>query len=645
MEVKPTNLWMMMVHLAFLLICLTGCAGSGGDGGSPPQITGVAAAGLPLAGTVTIKDSSTPTKQLSSTIAEDGSFSFDVTGLAPPFLLQATGSAAGVNYTLHSLSSNPGTCNINPLTDLAVTMANGGQTPADLFANPSLSTMRNLASTLPTSLTSLQTTLTPLFESVGASPHNIINDKYTADRQGLDMLFDIASINVSNGSVSIIDKQGGEEILPSTPITSGLLTGSPDSGKLGLRTITGNVKTLSGAGIPGVVVTAYPFLGCGGPIAIPIQPPPSSKSTDKNVQSPSLQILPHVKTDSAGNYTLYVQRGRYWIVSSLAGYGLTQDFIEVVIDTTNVTGKDFTADYGGKGMFAYPSAITIDKNDTIYVADVLNSNIQKFSSDGTYLGQWGKYGTNGGQFTYTTLLGTDTSGNIYAGSNYYDNDISIQKFSNDGRLIAQWGRRGTGDGEFSYLSAFTIDKNNILYALDNIIDNPRLQKFNSNGEYLSQWSMPDNGSLLYNFYTALAVGDSGSLYMANNRNKTIQKFNSNGQYLSQWGTPGTGDGQFSTPSAIAVDRDDNVYVVDRHNNRIQKFSSSGEFIMGWGSYGSDNGQFKYPSAAAIDKNGNIYVVDDYNYRIQKFSSNGEYLGQWGMYGTLNPSPPSFACPT
>ena len=70
------------------VIVLSGCSGSGGDSvpfaAMAQNVTGVAAAGSPLNGTVYLKDSANPAKEVSSPIAADGSFSINVYGLAKP---------------------------------------------------------------------------------------------------------------------------------------------------------------------------------------------------------------------------------------------------------------------------------------------------------------------------------------------------------------------------------------------------------------------------------------------------------------------------------------------------------------------------------------------------------------------------------
>ncbi len=55
--------------------------------------------------------------------------------------------------------------------------------------------------------------------------------------------------------------------------------------------------------------------------------------------------------------------------------------------------------YGeGNGQLNSPQGIAIDRDGNIYVADMRNSRIVKFSSAGEFLLSWGSNGSAAGQF-------------------------------------------------------------------------------------------------------------------------------------------------------------------------------------------------------------------------------------------------------
>ena len=71
-------------------------------------------------------------------------------------------------------------------------------------------------------------------------------------------------------------------------------------------------------------------------------------------------------------------------------------------------------------------------------ADESNHNIQKFTSDGTFIKRWGSYGTGDGQFSGPngpTGITVDHEGSVYACDPH---NGRIQKFTSDGRFVLKW---------------------------------------------------------------------------------------------------------------------------------------------------------------------------------------------------------------
>jgi DNA-binding beta-propeller fold protein YncE len=158
----------------------------------------------------------------------------------------------------------------------------------------------------------------------------------------------------------------------------------------------------------------------------------------------------------------------------------------------------------------------VDASGNVYVADTGNYRIQKFTSTGTFLLQWGSSGTNPGQFQSPVGIATDASGNVYVA----DQLTRIQEFTSDGLFITSWS---TGA---CYIA---IDPEGNIYATDNI--------------------------------------------------SAVWKFSPSHDLLTEWGTLGSGNGQFRYPTGIAVDPSGNIFVADPDTHwaaedlgRIQKFA-------------------------------------------------------------------------
>jgi hypothetical protein len=195
-------------------LCLTIIAalllnGCGGGNGAVSTVSGVAASGSPISGTARLKDSSVPARELSASIGIDGSFSFDVTGLTPPFLLKAAGTVGGNACTYYSFATAAGTANINPLAHLAVVEAAGQDDLAPLYAAPDRTTMQGVAAALPDALARLRAALGPTLAKFGAASVDFVSTPYIANHRGLDLLLDTVSITAANGLVTVTDRMTG----------------------------------------------------------------------------------------------------------------------------------------------------------------------------------------------------------------------------------------------------------------------------------------------------------------------------------------------------------------------------------------------------------------------------------------------------
>ena len=248
---------------------------------------------------------------------------------------------------------------------------------------------------------------------------------------------------------------------------------------------------------------------------------------------------------------------------------------------------------------------------------------------------WGSVGDGDGQFSYLESgggLATDSAGNVYVTDTH---NHRIQKFTSSGTFIREWGVRGAGNGQVDHPFGVAVDATGRVYVADT--GNGRIQRFTSDGSYLTQWKNTSDGEL--DGPRSIARDSaSGYFFVADTGNHRIQKFTSNGTFVAKWGSHGIGDGEFRYPVSVAIDGAGYVYVYDGDNFRIQKFTSNGVFVTKWGSQGSGNGQFMGVWGIAIDSTNHIYVNDIMG--VQKFDSNGNFIAKWTVGGyaiTIDPN--------
>ena len=114
----------------------------------------------------------------------------------------------------------------------------------------------------------------------------------------------------------------------------------------------------------------------------------------------------------------------------------------------------------------------MDGNGYVYVADSGNSRIQKFTSYGYYLGQWGSMGGGDGQFDYPYGVACDNAGNVYVADTA---DCLVQEFTSGGTYITQWGGYGSNNGQLKFAEGIAVDKNGEVYVADTA--NDRIEVF------------------------------------------------------------------------------------------------------------------------------------------------------------------------
>ncbi|WP_157826686.1 immunoglobulin-like domain-containing protein [Colwellia sp. 12G3] len=189
---------------------------------TPVTISGTAAGGAAIVGTVVVKGSLGVVK--SSVIEADGSYEVDVTGLTAPYRLRAEGTVGGKSYKLHSYTEEAsvgGTVNITPFTDLII--ANTAHQLAESFFDSNIDTTLS-ADELDAQEDALQVKLQNVFDALGLDTAiNLLNSSFSADHSGVDAALDLINIETGDDNIATITN-----LLDNTSITDDI-TDSDDN--------------------------------------------------------------------------------------------------------------------------------------------------------------------------------------------------------------------------------------------------------------------------------------------------------------------------------------------------------------------------------------------------------------------------------
>jgi len=191
---------------------------------------------------------------------------------------------------------------------------------------------------------------------------------------------------------------------------------------------------------------------------------------------------------------------------------------------------------GTEAEFSFPTGITIDSNDNLYIVD--GSRIRKITPNATV----------------TTIAG--------GGLGFEDGLIADAKFFNPDGIV--------------------IDSQNNLYITDT--QNHRIRKITPDGIVStiagSTQGDEDGAGILAKFHNprGITIDSEGNLYIADWSNHKIRKITPEGIVSTVAGsTNGFADGlpsisKFSHPNSIVVDEDGSLYISDQFNHRIRKIT-------------------------------------------------------------------------
>ena len=295
--------------------------------------------------------------------------------------------------------------------------------------------------------------------------------------------------------------------------------------------------------------------------------------------------------------------------------------------------------------FTAPVDVALGKGGLLYVIcnyyeyPPTSKFIVKCTVDEEYLGAFGSYGTEEGQFTWPNSVAVDSSGNVFLTDEWLH---KISVFDGDGKFLHRWGTEGDGDGEWNRPAGIAFDADDNLLVVDSF--NNRVQKFTKDGKFLGKWGGPGPGEGQFDTPWGINLDSEGNIYVADWRNDRVQKFSCDGRFLLQVGCGGDADGELRRPSGVAVDREGYIYVVDWGHDRVQVFDAQGRFITkfigdcpGYSKWATDRMAsnpesmaeqraevksllpeqvFFHPTGIEVDEENRIFVVDCGRHRIQ-----------------------------
>lgn len=292
-----------------------------------------------------------------------------------------------------------------------------------------------------------------------------------------------------------------------------------------------------------------------------------------------------VAVNSKGDI-FYLHRGS----SQYGGKTVIEEPVLIVLDgkTKEVKSR------WGENTFSSPHGLEIDHEDHVWITDITQNKVYKFSEDGKRLKTFGeKYpfymetalrirnvlprfpaGLNEYTFARPTDLTVLNDGSFVVSDGYRNS--RMVKFDPSGKFQWEVNQLGSGPGEFNLPHGISHDEQGNLYVADR--NNARIQVFSRDGEFQTEWTQKELGRPF-----GVEVGEDGKIYVADGGDSLypdkgkgshqIVVLNKEGKILTRFGKWGAKTGEFKIPHDLAVDQKGNIYVAELENKRLQMFSA------------------------------------------------------------------------
>ncbi len=325
----------------------------------------------------------------------------------------------------------------------------------------------------------------------------------------------------------------------------------------------------------------------------------------------------------------------------------------------------------GPGQFSVPIAIGVNEaTGEVYVADfneldpVNPTRIERFDANGNFIGQFGSFGEDAGQFGVVTGIAVEqVSGDVFT-----TEQNRVQRFNSAGQFELMWGKDvvpggGTGPetcvagckegetgpaaGELSGATSIAVSGNAVYVSEDG---NARISRFNATtgafqvmgGRDVQPGGAQIGETCVAACQAALRGSGPGELdeprgidvnpafgfvFIVDERNSRVQRWNGALGYISQFGAAGTGDGEFQDPDGL-TENQGAVIVTDTSPPRAQRFTGLGAFQARFGDPQPKTLQIPISIAAGP---GGVYVTDQ-NDRVLQFDNQGGFVKRFGSSG-------------
>lgn len=377
--------------------------------------------------------------------------------------------------------------------------------------------------------------------------------------------------------------------------------------------------------------------------------PPLFGSTDGNAATARFYNPNSLVADAAGN--LYVTDTFNHTVRKVAPDGT----VTTLAGTPRSSGRDDGS--GAAARFSSPNGIAIDAAGNLYVADRSNHAIRRVTPAGvvtTFAGLAGTSGVASGpaadaRFNLPSAVAVDADGRLWVAD---EGNHAIRRIDADGSVTTVAGlpgTAGTADGSGD-VARFRQPGGIVPLAGGEVIiadsGNHTIRRLSREGTVTTIAGSPGvrgttsgtGAAARFSYPNGLTADASGNVYIADVSNDCIRRLTPEGVVSTFAGSPdvrgsanGTGAAaRFYSPFGVTVAPDGNFYVTDTLNHTIRRITPAqavSNHAGPGGGFGNTNGtgtaaRFNYPQGLTVDVDGSLYVADWRNSAVRRVTPAG-----------------------
>jgi DNA-binding beta-propeller fold protein YncE len=150
----------------------------------------------------------------------------------------------------------------------------------------------------------------------------------------------------------------------------------------------------------------------------------------------------------------------------------------------------------------------------------------------------------------------------------------VVSFDLTGRFLSEFGRRGSDVGEFNYPTHIAADETGHLFVTDSM--NGRVQVFDAEGRFKNRIGAGGDAPGNFSRPKGVSVDSFGHVYVVDGLFDNLQIFDAEGRFLLNLGESGSNPGQFWLPNGIAISGRNEIFIADSYNRRVQVLQYIGQ---------------------------------------------------------------------